>query len=149
MKVVLRQDVETLGERGQVVTVKPGYARNFLLPKKLALPATPGNLKTFELHRKVWAAKEAREVEDARGFAAKLSGVTVTVSKKAGENNALYGSVTNSEIAELLLAKGFEIDRRKILLDEPIKTLGDHTVHVKIHRQVNAAVTVSVVAETE
>jgi len=149
MKVVLRQDVDPLGERGQVVNVKPGYARNYLLPKKLALPATPGNLKTFELHRKVWAAKEAREVEGARSFAAKLSGITVTVTKKAGEHNTLFGSVTSSEVAELLLAKGFEIDRRKILLDDPIKTLGSHTVHVKIHRDVAAAVTVQVVAESE
>jgi large subunit ribosomal protein L9 len=113
------------------------------------MPTTPGNLKTFELHKKVWAAKEAREVEDARHFAARLSGVTVTVTKKAGEHDTLYGSVTSSEVAELLLAQGFEVDRRKILLAEPIKTLGTHTVQVKIHRQVVAPVTVQVVPEPE
>ena len=112
----MRQDVDPLAQRGPAVTAKPGYARNFLLPKKLPLLATPGNLKTFELHRKVWAAKELREVEGAKSYAAKLSGVTVTVTKKAGEHNALHGSVTSSEGAELLLAKGFEVDRRKILL---------------------------------
>jgi large subunit ribosomal protein L9 len=149
MKVVLRQDVDNLGERGQVVNVKAGYARNFLLPKKLALAATPGNLKTFELHKKVWAAKEAREAEGARAFAARLSGVTITVSKKAGEQDTLYGSVTSSELADLLLGKGFEIDRRKIVLADPIKTLGTHTVQVKIHRHVTADVTVEVVPETD
>jgi large subunit ribosomal protein L9 len=149
MKVVLRQDVEHLGERGQVVNVKPGFARNFLLPKKLALLATPGNLKTFELHKKVWAVREAREVEDAKAFAARLEGTTVSIAKKAGEHDTLYGSVTNAEIAELLLAKGFEIDRRKILLSEPIKSLGEHAVQVKIHRQVVAAVNVQVVPEAE
>jgi large subunit ribosomal protein L9 len=149
MKVVLRQAVEHLGERGQVVSVKPGYARNYLLPKKLALPATPGNLKTLELHRKVWAVREARELDEARQYAGRLAAVSLTVAKKAGEHDTLYGSVTSSELAEMLLARGFDVDRRKILLEEPIKTLGAHTVRVKIHRQVTADLNVNVVPETE
>lgn len=149
MKVVLRQDVEHLGERGHVVSVADGFARNFLFPKKLALPATPGNLRTFELHKKVWAAKENREMGDAQALADRLGQVRLSITKKSGEHDALYGSVTNVEIAELLAKQGFEIDRRKILLDEPIKTLGDHTVRVKIHRQVVASVPLQVVAEAE
>ncbi len=149
MKVVLRQDVENLGERGQVVNVAAGYARNYLLPKKLALPATPGNLRTLELHKKVWAARETREVGDARALAERLAGVHLQVKKKSGEHDTLYGSVTTSEIADLLARSGFDVDRRKIHLDEPIKTLGTHTVHVKVHRQVTAPVTLQVVAESE
>ena len=149
MKVVLRQDVDHLGERGQVVSVAAGFARNFLLPKKLALEATPGNLRTFELHKKVWVARESREVGDAQALATRLAQVRLSVTKKAGEHETLYGSVTNVEIAELLAQEGFEIDRRKILLDEPIKTLGEHTIRVKIHRQVVASIPLQVVAETE
>ncbi len=149
MKVVLRQDVDHLGERGSVVNVANGFARNYLLPKKLALEATPGNLRTFELHKKVWVAKEAREMGDAQGLADRLSRVRLAVTKKAGEHNTLYGSVTNVEIAEMLAKEGFEIDRRKILLDEPIRTLGEHTIRVKIHRQVVASVPLVVAAETE
>jgi len=149
VKVVLRQDVEHLGERGQIVSVSTGFARNYLLPKKLAMEATPGNLRTFELQKRVWVAREAREVDEARAFAARLGSARVTVSKKAGESDALYGSVTSSEIADLLAARGFEVDRRKIQLGEPIKTLGTFEVPVKIHRQVTAKVTVEVVAEAE
>ena len=149
MRVVLRQDVDHLGERGQVVNVSPGFARNFLVPKGLALEATPGNLRSIELQKKVWGAREAKEADQARGFAAKLSAVEITVTKKVGENETLYGSVTSPEIADLLAAKGFEVDRRKILLAEPIKTLGEHKVGIRIHRQVTAEVLVRVVAEGE
>lgn len=149
MKVVLRQDVEHLGERGQIVNVSSGFARNFLLPKKLAMEATPGNLRTFELQKKVWIARESREVEDARAFAGKLEGARITVVKKSGEHDTLYGSVTSAEIAELLAARGIEVDRRKIQLDEPIKTLGTFEVPVKIHRQVTAKLTVQVVSQAE
>ncbi len=149
MRVVLRQDVDHLGERGQVVNVSPGFARNFLVPKGLALEATPGNLRSIELQKKVWGAREAKEADQARGFAAKLAAVEITVSKKVGENETLYGSVTSPEIADLLAAKGFEVDRRKILLAEPIKTLGDHKVGIRIHRQVTAEVLVRVVPEGE
>jgi large subunit ribosomal protein L9 len=149
VKVVLRQDVEKLGERGQIVNVAPGFARNFLVPKGLAMEATPGNLRTIALQKKVWGAREAKEAEQARGFAAQLAGVRLTIPKKSGENDTLYGSVTNTEIAELLAAKGFAIDRRKILLPDSIKTLGTYTVPIKIHTQVVAEVTVQVTAEVE
>lgn len=149
MKVVLRQDVEQLGERGQVVNVATGFARNFLFPKKLALEATPGNLRAFELHKKVWAARETRELGEAQSFATRLGAVRLSITKKAGEQETLYGSVTSGEIADLLAKQGFEVDRRKILLDEPIKSLGSHTVRIKIHRQVVADVSLQVVPESE
>jgi large subunit ribosomal protein L9 len=149
VRVVLRQDVDHVGERGQIVNVSPGFARNFLVPKGLALEATPGNLRTIELQKKVWGAREAKEAVVARDIAARLAAVEITITKKAGESETLYGSVTNAEIAELLAAKGFEIDRRKILLPEPIKTLGEHKVAVRIHRQVTAEIPVKVVAEAE
>jgi large subunit ribosomal protein L9 len=147
VKIVLREDVDNLGDRGQVVSVKPGYARNFLFPKGLALEATAGNMRSIEMQRRVWAVREAKEAEDARKVAAALEGTKVTVTKRAGENAALYGSVTNAEIADLLAAKGFEVDRRRIQLREPIKTLGTFKVPVRIHRQVVAEVDVEVVAE--
>ncbi len=149
MKVLLRQDVDNLGERGQIVNVSPGFARNFLVPKGLALEATAGNLRTFELQKKVWLAREAKEADAARAFAARLATVKLKTAKKAGESETLYGSVTNSEIAELLLGEGYEVDRRKILLKEPIKSVGTYKVPVKIHRQVTAEVELEVVAETE
>ncbi len=149
MKILLRQDIDHLGERGEIVSVSLGYARNYLLPKKLAMEATPGNLRTFAMQKKVWAVREAREIEEARAFASRLESVRIAVSKKAGENDALYGSVTNVEIADLLAAKGIEVDRRKIHLDEPIKSLGTFEIPVKIHRQVTAKLTVQVVAEAE
>jgi large subunit ribosomal protein L9 len=149
VKVVLRQDVDNLGERGDVVNVAPGYARNYLLPKGIALEATPGNLKSIEMRRKVWDAREAKEVEEAKAFAEKLAGVELSIAKKAGESETLYGSVTTSEIAELLDAKGFEVDRRKIVVDEPIKSLGEFNVHVKLHKQVTGEVKLVVTAETE
>lgn len=149
MKVVLQQDVENLGDRGQVVNVARGFARNFLLPKGLALEATPGNLKVVEQRKRVWAAREARDVEEARAFAGRLAATEVTVAKKAGDSDTLYGSVTSSEIAELLEAKGIEVDRRKIQLDEPIKALGSFSVPIRLHRQVTGEIKVTVVAEGE
>ncbi len=149
MKVVLRQDVEHLGERGQIVNVSPGFARNYLVPKNLAMEATPGNLRTLELQKRGWVARDAREVEDARAFAGRLERTPIIVTKKAGEHDTLYGSVTTSEIADLLAAKGIEVDRRKIQMDEPIKTLGTFEVPVKVHRQVTAKLTVQVVSQAE
>lgn len=149
MKVVLRQDVDHLGERGQVVNVATGFARNYLVPKGLAMEATPGNLRSVELQKKVWVAREAKEAEAAKQFAARLSGTEIAIVRKAGENDTLYGSVTNADVAEMLLSKGFEIDRRKIVLAEPIKTVGSHKVSVRVHRQVVAEINVQVVPETE
>ncbi len=147
MKVVLNEDVEHLGYRGDIVNVAKGYARNFLLPKKLALPATPGNLKQIAHKRRAWAALEERDAAQARELAARLAEVSLSVTKKAGETETLYGSVTSSEIAGLLESKGIEIDRRKIQLKEPIKTLGSHTVTVKLHRDVQGQVRIEVVPE--
>jgi large subunit ribosomal protein L9 len=147
MKVVLRRDVDNVGDRGQVVTVAEGFARNYLLPKGLALEATAGNLRTVELQKKVWAVREAREADAARKVAGHVAGITLTVTKKAGENDTLYGSVTPQEIADLLKAQGVEIDRRKIQLKEPIKSLGTFQIPLKIHRQVVVPVVLNVVAE--
>jgi large subunit ribosomal protein L9 len=149
VKVILRHDVDHLGDRGEIVNVARGYARNYLVPKGLAMEATPGNIRTLELERKVWEVREVKEVDEARAFADRLGAVDLTVSKKAGESETLYGSVTASEIAELLAARGFDVERRKIQLSEPIKSLGEFTVPVKIHRQVMAEIKLKVVPEQE
>jgi large subunit ribosomal protein L9 len=149
VKVILRENVDNLGERGETVTVAAGYARNYLLPKGLAYPATPGNLKVIEDQRRVWDARDAREREEAEALAEKFSAVKLAITKKAGESGTLYGSVTNSEIAELLQQQGFEVDRRRIVLAEPIKTLGQHEIQVKIHKNVDAKLQLQVEAEAE
>jgi large subunit ribosomal protein L9 len=149
VKVVLCDHVEHLGERGDVVTVAAGFARNFLLPKGLAMPATPGNLRTLAHRHRVWAMKEAQESEAARELAGRLAALELSTAKKAGESGTLYGSVTTTEIAELLASKGFEIDRRRIVLEEPIKSVGTHEVAIKLHREVTGAVHLEVVSEQE
>ena len=148
MKIVLREDVDKLGERGQVVNVAPGYARNFLFPKALAFEATAGNMKQIELRKKVWVVREAKEAEDATKLASRIAEIKIVIAKKVGENEALYGSVTSQEIADLLKAKGVEVDRRKIQMHEPIRSLGTFEVPIKIHRQVSARVSVQVVPES-
>lgn len=147
MKVVLREHVDHLGDRGEIVAVAPGYARNYLLPKGLALEATPGNMKVVENQRKFWEVKEAKEIADAQAIATRLGELEIWVKKKAGEAGTLYGSVTNTEIADLLEAKGVDVDRRRIVLDEPIKSLGTFEVGIKLHRHVTAQVKVQVEAE--
>lgn len=148
MKILLREDVDKLGERGQVVNVAAGYARNFLFPKSLAFEATPGNMRQIELRKKVWVVREAKEAEDATKLAARIAEIKLVVAKKVGENDALYGSVTSQEIADLLKAKGVEVDRRKIQMHDPIRSLGTFDVPIKIHRQVGASVSVQVVPES-
>ena len=148
MKIVLREDVDKLGERGQVVNVAPGYARNFLFPKALAFEATAGNMRQIELRKKVWVVREAKETEDATKLAARIAEIKIVIAKKVGENDALYGSVTSQEIADLLKAKGVEVDRRKIQMHDPIRALGTFEVAIKIHRQVSAKVSVEVVPES-
>ena len=147
MKVILREHVANLGERGEIVNVARGYARNYLVPKGLAFEATPGNIRTIELQKRVWEAREVKLVEEAQAFAARLAEVELSIAKKAGESETLYGSVTNAEIAELLAAEGIEIDRRKIHLDEPIKSLGEFTIPVKVHPKVTAEIKLKVAAE--
>jgi len=143
----LREDVEKLGVRGQLVRVAPGYARNFLLPKRLAVAATGANKKIVEQERQAALRREAKETADAQELATMLSSVSVTVAQKAGENDQLFGSVTAKDIAELLEKQNYNIDRRKIQLAEPIKTLGDHSVPVRLHRDVTTNITVHVVKE--
>lgn len=144
MEVILRDHVEHLGQRGEIVKVADGYARNYLLPRKLALPATGANRKWVERERKLAEVREGEERGAAEAIATRLNALELTITRKTGENDQLYGSVTNGDIAELLAAKGFEIDRRKILLPDPIKTLGENTVPVKLHRDVTAQVKVTV-----
>src|SRR5579863_49911 len=149
MEVILREDVDKLGARGQLVKVAPGYARNFLLPKRLAVPATEANKKIIEQERQAHLRREAKEVADATDLGKMMSGLSVTISQKAGENDQLFGSVTSKDIAEALEKQGYTIERRKIVLEEPIKTLGEFKVPLRLHREVTAEVTVTVVKEEE
>lgn len=146
VKVILTDEVRGLGNRGEVVSVAAGYARNFLLPKELAYPATPGNVKRLEQERKRYDVAQAKEKEQAATVAKAFDGLTVTIRKKAGEHDAIYGSVTATELAEALRVKGITVDRRRIEVGEPIKRLGTHTVHVRLHREVVAALNVDVVS---
>jgi large subunit ribosomal protein L9 len=147
MEVILRQHVDNLGERGQIVKVADGYARNYLLPRKLALPATAGNKKHVERERKIMDTREAEEKGQAENMAARLTAVDITIARRVGETEQLYGSVTTADIAEYLKGKGFEIDRRKLVLADPIKTVGEHTVPMKLHREVTVPLKVKVVKE--
>ena len=136
MEVILREHVEKLGERGEIVKVADGYARNFLLPRKLALPATDGNKKHVERERKIVETREAEQKGQAEGIAARLSALDIVIVRRVGDTDQLYGSVTSADIADFLKAKGFEIDRRKLILPEPINAIGDHDVPLKLHREV-------------
>jgi large subunit ribosomal protein L9 len=144
MEVILRDHVENLGRRGDVVKVADGYARNFLLPRKLALPATPGNMKVVERQRKIADAEDAAERSGAEALAARLAQAECVLARRVGENQTLYGSVTAADIAESLENQGFEIDKRKIQLAEPLKQIGEFTVPVKLHKDVVAQVRVRV-----
>jgi len=146
MKVILLRDLRHQGKRGEVVEVKPGFARNYLMPQGYAMTATAGNHKRFEQERKKIDARHVEERNVALEIAGRLAGVKLTLAKRATEANTLYGSVTASEIAEALAAKGIEIDRRRIDLAGGIKQLGDHAVRVDLHGDVVAEVAVSVVA---
>jgi large subunit ribosomal protein L9 len=147
MEVILRDHVEKLGKRGEIVKVSDGYARNYLLPRKLALPATEGNRKHVERERKIMETREAEEKSQAEAVATRLSAVDITIARRVGETEQLYGSVTASDITEFLKGKGFEIDRRKLILPEPIKSIGQHDVPLKLHREVTVPLRVKVVKE--
>jgi large subunit ribosomal protein L9 len=147
MEVILREDVPQLGHRGDVVKVKPGYARNYLIPRKLAMPATAGARKQVADMKAANARKDAREKSGAESLAAQLGELTLTITAKAGEQDQLFGSVTTMDIAAALEAKGFNVDRRTIELEEPIKTIGEYSVPVRLHRDVTAAVKVAVTRE--
>ena len=145
MKVILIDEIRGLGTRGDVVNVKDGYARNYLLPKNLAREATPGNLKSVEQERKKWALLSQKEKDQAAKAAESVKGTKVTVKKRVGENGQLFGSVTANEIADALTAKGLDVDKRRIELSRPIKSLGMHDVEVRLHRDVSAQIQVEVV----
>jgi large subunit ribosomal protein L9 len=148
MEVILRQHVDNLGRRGEIVKVADGYARNYLLPRKLALVATEGNKKQVERERAKLDAVEAEEQKVASAIGDRLTAIeSVEISRKVGETEALYGSVTTADIAEALHAKGFDIDRRKVQLQEPIKKLGEYEIPIKLHREVVARIKLHVVAE--
>ena len=147
MEVILREHVDNLGQRGDVVKVAAGYARNFLLPRKLALAVTEGNRKIIERERKVADAREAEEKQTADALASRLAQTEVSIARRVGETEQLYGSVTSADIAEALAAKGLEIDKRRIHLDEPIKAIGEFTVPVRLHRDVTAQVKLLVVKQ--
>jgi large subunit ribosomal protein L9 len=147
MEVILREDISNLGTRGQVVKVAAGYARNFLIPKKLAVTANSSNKKIVEQERQAHLRKEAKAQGEAQDLAKLMNGVSVTISQKAGENDQLFGSVTSKDVADALAAKGYTIDRRKIQLDEPIKSLGEFKIPVKLHKEVTAEITLVVAKE--
>jgi large subunit ribosomal protein L9 len=147
MEVILRQDVQSLGKAGEMVRVKPGYARNFLLPKGLAFEATEGNKKRIAAESKARETRLASEKAEASALAAKLGAASVTLTGKAGEEGKLFGSITAQDIADALAAQGLAVDRRRIELEHSIKTLGFHSVAVRLHPEVHAEVKVNVVAE--
>jgi large subunit ribosomal protein L9 len=147
MEVILKDDVLHLGHRGDLVKVADGYARNFLLPRKLALQATSANKAVVEQMKHSAARRAATEKAQAEALALKLEPVVLDFTRKSGEAGHLFGSVTSADIATALAAKGFEIDRRKIVLDEPLKSVGDFKVAIKLYREVTASIKVTVVAE--
>jgi len=145
MKVILRQDVDELGMEGTIVNVKEGYARNYLIPKGFALIADNANIKLIEMQKKKIEANRLKVKEDAEKVARELESIVITISQKVGEENKLYGSVTSMDIADEIEKKGISIDRKKIVLDKPIKSLGEFDVKVKLHSQVVGTVKVAIV----
>ena len=145
--VLLREDVDNLGARGEIVKVKAGYARNFLLPRKLAVEATPGNVKQIEAERGALLKKEAKERSGAEAQAGQMGGLRLNFERKVGEHGLLYGSVTAMHIADAIKEKGYEIDRRRVHLSEPIKETGEYTVSVRLHREVTVEIPVTVTGE--
>ena len=147
MEVILREHVESLGRRGDVVKVAEGYARNYLLPRKLALPVTDHNKRQIERERKVAEARDMEEKAAAEAIAVRLTQLEIEIPRRVGENETLYGSVTSADISQALKDKGFEVDKRKVVLPEPLKALGESTIPVKIHREVTAQVKVKIVPQ--
>jgi large subunit ribosomal protein L9 len=147
MEVILKEHVENLGRRGDVVKVAAGYARNYLLPRKLALAVSEGNKRIIARERQLADARESEEKQTAEALASRLAATELSIERRVGETEALYGSVTSADIAEALAAKGLEIDKRKINLDEPIKAIGEFTVPVRLHRDVTAQLKVHVVKQ--
>ena len=149
MKVILKQDVEKLGKAGDVVKVAPGYGRNYLIPRRIAMEATPGNIKIVEMERIAHARRDQREKESASLLAGEIVKLTVTLQKKTGEGGSLYGSVTALDIADFLTSHKIDVDKRKIQLEEPIKTVGEYQVPIRLHREVTVPIRVVVDPEPE
>ncbi|MGH9744254.1 MAG: 50S ribosomal protein L9 [Candidatus Acidiferrum sp.] len=147
MQIILQEDIEKLGHRGDIVTVKPGYARNFLLPRKLAIEASVGNMKALERIRNSLAKKTAGELDAAQKQAELLNGVSLSFTRKTGENDQMFGSVTTADIAEALAAQNFKVDKRQVQLADPIKALGEYPITIKVFRDVTAQVIVHVAKE--
>lgn len=147
MEVILREHIDNLGRRGDIVKVADGYARNYLLPRKLALAVTASNRRQIERERTIADSRDAEEKEQAEALARRLEQADIEIARRVGENQTLYGSVTSADIADALLAKGFEVDKRKITLADPLKSIGEVTVPLKIHREVTAQIKVRVVPE--
>ena len=147
MEVILREHVDNLGKRGEIVKVADGFARNYLLPRKLALPATEGNRKHVERERKIMESREVEEKSSAQAIAARLAAVEISIARRVGDTEQLYGSVTASDIVDYLKGKGFDVDRRKLILPEPIKAIGEFEVPLKLHREVTVPLKVQVVKE--
>jgi large subunit ribosomal protein L9 len=149
MKVILKQDVEKLGKAGDIVKIAPGYGRNYLIPRRIAVEATPGNIKIAEMEALARARHDQREKESASLVARDIAKLAVTIQRKAGEGGSLYGSVTALDIADFLIAHKIDIDKRKIQLEEPIKTVGEYQVPIRLHREVTVPIRVLVEAEPE
>ena len=149
MEVILREHVDNLGRRGEIVKVAEGYARNYLLPRKLALAVNEANKRQIERERAVAEARDAEERSGAEAMAQRIGALDIQIARRVGENNTMYGSVTTADIAAALHAKGFEVEKRKITLHDPIKSVGEHVVPVKIHRDVTAQIKVKVVPEAQ
>ena len=149
MEVILREDIDKLGNRGQLVKVADGYARNYLLPQRLAVIATESNRKIVEQERESWLRKEAKLADEARDLGKLMGNVTITITQKAGEEGQLFGSVTAGDIADALARQNFNIDRRKVHLEHPIKQIGEYQVPVRLHRDVTVEIPVNVVAEAQ
>jgi large subunit ribosomal protein L9 len=147
IEVILREDIKTLGRAGEMVRVKPGYARNYLLPQGLAYEATEGNKKRIAAESRVRDVRNQAERTEAERLASTLSGVSLTLSGKAGEEGKLFGSITSQDIADALARQGHTIDKRRIELEHPIKAIGEHAVTVRLHPEVNAELRVSVISE--
>ena len=149
MKVILKQDVEKLGKAGDIVKVAPGYGRNYLVPRNIAVEATPGNIKVVEIERIAHARRDQREKESASLLAGEIVKLTVNLRRKTGEGGSLYGSVTALDIADYLTTQKIDIDKRKIQLEEPIKTVGEYQVPIRLHREVTIPIRVVVEPEPE
>ncbi|MCB9670406.1 MAG: 50S ribosomal protein L9 [Alphaproteobacteria bacterium] len=145
MRVILKSEVSNLGDAGDIVKVAPGYGRNFLLPRGLAIPASEGSMRELEHQKRVAAAIKRKQLSGAQALAAKLENSAVSIRREAGEDDKLFGSVTNRDIADALAAEGIELDRRSILVDEPIRAIGLFTVPIRLHREVSASVRVYVI----